>query len=163
MWIGFSPIICRRWRNLSTFKRRGQREVLCPPSGRTMSLIQSLSGVKRTCRFALHKSAFDPKRTSASAFVARPRPHPQVEPSISEARWLQTVFCLIRRFAPPESVIHADQGSSRGRLGAEGTSRTGNRGEYSLIVRAEVHVVAFQKRRPARREHPLNATAGRPT
>ena len=25
-----------------------------------------LSGAKRTCRFALHMSAFDPKRTSAS-------------------------------------------------------------------------------------------------
>ena len=30
-------------------------------------LSQSLSGVKRTCLFALHMSAFDPKRTSASA------------------------------------------------------------------------------------------------
>ena len=29
-------------------------------------LLQSLLGVKRTCRFALHMSAFDPKRTSAS-------------------------------------------------------------------------------------------------
>src|SRR6476646_5385342 len=123
-------------------------------------LLRSLLCVKRTLPFALHMSACDPKRTSASAFFARPRPHPFV----SETRWLRTVFFLIRRFAPPESVVHADQGSSRGRLGAEGTtSRTGNRGEYSLIVRAEVHVVAFQKRRPARREHPLNATAGRPT
>ena len=26
--------------------------------------MQSASGVKRTCRFALHMSAFDPKRTS---------------------------------------------------------------------------------------------------
>jgi ABC-type uncharacterized transport system substrate-binding protein len=30
-----------------------------------MSLLTSLSGVKRTCRFALHMSASDPKRTSA--------------------------------------------------------------------------------------------------
>src|SRR5262245_28673330 len=29
------------------------------------SLLMSLSGVKRTCRFALQMSAFDPKRTSA--------------------------------------------------------------------------------------------------
>src|SRR5262245_6641402 len=118
-----------------------------------MDLIQSPSmsaiGPKQTSASALHMSAFGRKAES----------HP-----ISETRWLQTVIFLLRRFAPPESVIHADQGSSRGRLGAEGTtSRTGNRGEYSLIVRAEVHVVAFQKRRPARREHPLNATAGRPT
>src|SRR5262249_40840777 len=34
--------------------------------------------------------------------------------------------------------------------------------EYSMIVVAEVHVVAFEKRRPAPREHPLNATTGRP-
>ena len=27
-----------------------------------------LSGVKRTCRFALHMSAFDPKRTSVAPF-----------------------------------------------------------------------------------------------
>ena len=27
--------------------------------------LQSLCGVKRTCLFALHMSAFDPKRTSA--------------------------------------------------------------------------------------------------
>src|SRR6478735_5042610 len=85
-------------------------------------LLRSLLGVKRTLPFALHMSACDPKRTSASAFFARPRPHPFV----SETRWLRTVFFLIRRFAPPESVVHADQGSSRGRLGAEGTtSRTG--------------------------------------
>src|SRR5262249_43237912 len=102
--------------------------------------------------------------SSASAFFARPGPHPQLKPIVSEMRWLQTVFVLIRRFAPPESVVHADQGSSRGRFGAEGTTtRTGHRGDYSLIDRAEVHVVAFQKRRPARREHPFNATAGRPT
>src|SRR5262245_40332398 len=31
-----------------------------------------------------------------------------------------------------------------------------------MIVIAEVHVVAFQKRRPAPREHPFNATTGRP-
>src|SRR5262245_53400643 len=29
-----------------------------------MSHLMSLSGVKRTCRFALHMSAYDPKRTS---------------------------------------------------------------------------------------------------
>ena len=29
------------------------------------SLLRSLLGAKRTCLFALHMSAFDPKRTSA--------------------------------------------------------------------------------------------------
>ena len=48
--------ICRR------LNVRRRAEVLCPPSGRTMSLIQSLSGV--TCLFAMQMSAFDPKRTS---------------------------------------------------------------------------------------------------
>ena len=33
-------------------------------------LLRSLLGVKRTCRFALQMSAFDPKRTSAPAEFA---------------------------------------------------------------------------------------------
>ena len=36
------------------------------------------------------------------------------------------------------------------------------RGDYIAIGRAEVHVVAFQKCRPMRREHPFNATTNRP-
>src|SRR4029077_20764843 len=72
---------------------------------------------------------------------------------------------LVRRFPPIESVVHADQDSGRGRFGTEGTtSGTGNdaRGDYIAIGRAEVHVVAFQKCRPMRREHPFNATTNRP-
>ena len=34
-----------------------------------MSHLMSLLGVKRTCRVALHMSAFDPKRTSKFEFV----------------------------------------------------------------------------------------------
>jgi len=33
VWIGFSPIICRRWRNLSTFKRTGQSRSALPSIG----------------------------------------------------------------------------------------------------------------------------------
>src|SRR4029079_2183568 len=68
---------------------------------------------------------------------------------------------LVRCLAQIESVVHADQDSGRGRFGTEGTtSGTGNdvRGDYIAIGRAEVHVVAFQKCRPMRREHPFNAT-----
>ena len=36
---------------------------VCRPSG-VCPLLRSLLGVKRTCRFALHMSAYDPKRTS---------------------------------------------------------------------------------------------------
>ena len=46
--------------------------------------------------------------SNATAFFARPRPHPQVKPIVSEMRWLQPTFVLIRLFAPPESVVHAD-------------------------------------------------------
>jgi hypothetical protein len=68
-----------------------------------------------------------------------------------------------RKLRSPESVVHADQGSGLGCFGAPGTAgRTGNRGECSPTVRAEVHVITFQKRRPARREHPFNATTDRP-
>src|SRR5262249_53305345 len=80
---------------------------------------------------------------------------------------LVEVGSLIRRcFAlakPAESVIHADQDSGSFRVGVEETTpnRTG-KGEYSYIVRADVHVVSFQKRRPAPREHPFNAATGRP-
>src|SRR6476620_9782161 len=72
---------------------------------------------------------------------------------------------LVRCLAQIESVVHADQDSGRGRFGTEGTtSRTGNevRGDYIAIGRAEVHVVAFEKCRPMRREHPFNATTNRP-
>ena len=63
----------------------------------------------------------------------------------------------------PESVVHADQDSGLGCFGVQGTAgRTGNRGEYSPTVRAEVHVITFEKCRPARREHPFNATTDRP-
>src|SRR5262245_22996746 len=77
------------------------------------------------------------------------------------------LVCLIRCLAlakPVESVIHADQDSGRFRMGVEVTNTIKTvRVEYSMIVRAEVHVVAFQKRRPAPRKHPFNATTGRPT
>jgi len=63
-----------------------------------------------------------------------------------------------------EPVVHADEDGARGPFGAVGTaSHTGAGSKYGPTAAAEVHVVAFQKRRPARREHPLNATAGRPT
>jgi hypothetical protein len=55
---------------------------------------------------------------------------------------------LVRRFSPIESVVHADQDSGRGRFGTEGTTGgtdSDERGDYIAIVRAEVHVVAFQK------------------
>ena len=72
---------------------------------------------------------------------------------------------LVRCLAPIEFVVHADQDSGRGRFGTEattnGTDRT-DRGDYIAIGRAEVHVVAFQKCRPMRREHPFNATTNRP-
>src|SRR5262245_41422625 len=77
-------------------------------------------------------------------------------------------FVLVGRFAPTESVVHAHQDSGRFRMGAEGATRGDPTGpsktgaEYSMAVVAEVHVVAFQKRRPAPREHPFNATTGRP-
>src|SRR5262245_16211754 len=73
-------------------------------------------------------------------------------------------FVLVGCLAPTESVVHANQHSGRLRVGVEGTTsnRTANRAEYNMVVIAEVHVVAFQKRRPAPREHPFNATTGRP-
>ena len=70
---------------------------------------------------------------------------------------------LVRRFSQLNLIIHADQDSDRFCVGGEGTtSRTGNGVDYTMIVRAEVHVVAFQKCRPAPREHPFNTTTGRP-
>ena len=76
-------------------------------------------------------------------------------------------FVLIpRRFAAP-SPVHADQDSGRGRSGAEGTAEvtatsTEAVRKYGPILVAEVVVITFQKRRPAPREHPFNATTGRP-
>src|SRR5262249_28114238 len=79
----------------------------------------------------------------------------------------QKLVCLIRCLTlakPAESVIHADQDSGRFRMGVEVTNTIKTvRVEYSMIVRAEVHIVAFQERRPAPHEHPFNATTGRPT
>ena len=72
---------------------------------------------------------------------------------------------LVWRFSPIESVVHADQDSGRGRLGTEGTTSgtdRDERGDHIVIVRAEVHVVAFQKCRPVRCEHPFNASTGPP-
>lgn len=44
----------------------------------------------------------------------------------------------------PESVIHANQNSGRGRFGVESTaSRTGNGGEYGPVMRTEVHVITL--------------------
>ena len=39
---------------------------------RRCRLLRSQSGVKRTCRFALHMSASDPKRTSGTSFALSP-------------------------------------------------------------------------------------------
>src|SRR5437899_1394649 len=71
---------------------------------------------------------------------------------------------LVRRFPPIEPVVHADQNSGCFCVGVEETtSHTDSGAEHIMIVRAEVHVVAFQKRRPVRREHPFNATTCCPT
>src|SRR6187401_1399807 len=51
-------------RSRSTFERQGQSEkcsALC--SAQRCPLLRSLLGAKRTCPFALHMSANDPKRT----------------------------------------------------------------------------------------------------
>ena len=50
------------------------------------------------------------------------RTEPLLRPIVSELRWPQTTFVLIRRLAPSKSVVHADQDSGRGRLGVEGTT-----------------------------------------
>ena len=122
----------------------------------------NLSGTDATKR--LGTAGGSPLRSLPGGPGVGLNPGRHLKPIVSEMRWLQTTFVLIGCLAPSESVVHADQGSGRGRFGAEGTtSRTGNRGDYSMIVRVEIHVVALQKRRPARREHPFNATAGRPT
>src|SRR5262245_6709264 len=75
-------------------------------------------------------------------------------------------FVLVGCFAPIEPVVQADQDRGCFRVGAEDTTsktgRTNTDAGYSMGVVAEVHVVAFQKRRPAAREHPFNATTGRP-
>src|SRR4029077_14017387 len=72
---------------------------------------------------------------------------------------------LVRCLAQIESVIHADQDTGRGRFVTKATTKLtdrADRGDYIAIGRAEVHVVAFQKCRPVRREHPFNATTNRP-
>src|SRR6516162_1981889 len=51
------------------------------------SHLMSLLGVKRTCLFALHMSAFDPKRTSASIYVAVAKP-------VSARSKLEPIRCL---------------------------------------------------------------------
>src|SRR5262245_56505271 len=76
-------------------------------------------------------------------------------------------FVLVGRFAPIESVVHADQDSGRCHMRVESTTNNPTiinlaGAEYRVIVIAEVHVVAFQKHRPAPGEHPFNATTGRP-
>src|SRR5215813_1532534 len=96
-----------------------------------------------------------PCRSSGDKKKDRPKAVP-LEEVVSD-------WSLVRRFSPIELVVHADQDSGRFRVCGEGTtSRTGNRGEYRVIVVAEIHVVAFQKSRPVRREHPFNAATGRP-
>ena len=65
-------------------------------------------------------------------FAAEPRP------TIS---FIQYLLVLIA-----EPVVHADQGSSRSRLGIEGTTNRANNGvEHEMIFIAEVREVAFQK------------------
>src|SRR5262245_42580278 len=78
-------------------------------------------------------------------------------------------FVLVGCLAPTESVVHANQDSGRFHVGVEVATNNPTvinndtpGVEYRMIVGAEVHVVAFQKRRPAPREHPFNATTGRP-
>jgi hypothetical protein len=90
-----------------------------------------------------------------------------LDPIVSEMRLAPNSFVLIRCIrclAPPPSVVHADQGSARLRVGVEETTpnRTGT-AKYSMIVLSEVHPVAFQKHRPAPREHPFSANTGSPT
>ena len=72
---------------------------------------------------------------------------------------------LVRPLSPIESVVHADQDRGLGRFDVEGTDDAArcNGGVQCPISRAEVHVVAFQKCRPLRGEHPFDATADGPT
>jgi len=72
---------------------------------------------------------------------------------------------LVRRFSPIESVVQTDQDSGCGRFRADAATGGTDSSEgvvYIAIVRAEVHVVGFQKRRPAWCEHPFNAATNRP-
>ena len=128
--------------------------LLCPPSAKS-------GHPPRICSHENRKTASRRSlRNFHHALIKRPRAELGVLSVLVEAG------SLVRCLAPIESVVHADQDSGRGRFGTEGTTsgtdRDGRGGDYIAIGRAEVHVVAFQKCRPMRREHPFNATTNRP-
>src|SRR5450830_737366 len=60
-------------------------------------------------------------------------------------------------------VVHTDQDITLGRFGGNGVyNRRVHTSSHAARVRAEVHVITFQKRRPVRCEHPFDATTNRP-
>src|ERR1022692_1857099 len=62
-------------------------------------------------------------------------------------------------------VVHTDQDITLGRFGGDGVDGCAGADDghaHAARVRAEVHVITFQKRRPVRCEHPFNATTDRP-
>ena len=64
-----------------------------------------------------------------------------------------------------ETIVHTNQDIALGRFGADGTAgrtESGSWGDDSPRLRAKVHVITFEKRRPVRCEHPLNAATNRP-
>src|SRR5262245_9800051 len=63
-----------------------------------MSHLMSLSGVKRTCPFALHMSANDPKRTSG--LLAKSRAQPPQLGRFGETFGFRCDECLLLRCEP---------------------------------------------------------------
>ena len=80
------------------------------------SLLRSLLGAKRTCLFALHMSAFDPKRTSNAKILAgnhktEPVPACFKRQSKQQKQFVSALICPLmiqsgRPMPDPESALH---------------------------------------------------------